>query len=141
MKETDIDILTKSLKMIASFSDNCAMVNSASEYLKIHSRNISMLEELAILRKSHFIKRKIEEYPDISKTEIEHYIAKERKDRSLLSITGGIIIDNIYNLIKNKGLSTSQIKHKLKQVQSINETLLKVVENPYLEKLYSTPET
>ncbi len=133
MKE--IDILIKSLKMIASFSDNFEMVNSALEYLKIHHRNISMLEELAAERNSVFIKKKIEEYPAISKTEIEHYISKERKDRSLLSATGGIIIDGIYSLIRNKGLSTSQIRQKIKRIKSLNETLIKVVDNPYLEEL------
>ncbi|MCF8714292.1 hypothetical protein JM658_05565 [Joostella atrarenae] len=136
MKESDLKILQKSLKMIAYFPERVDTVNSANEFINIHNRNLKMLTDLGIERKSTFIKKRIEEYPTINTTEIEYYITKQKKERSLLSVVGGIVIDFVYDVIKNKGTTLPQIKRKLNESKSLNEKIQKVIEDPIYEELY-----
>lgn len=136
MKESDLNILQKSLKMIAEFPDRVETITTAKEFMNIHNRNLKMLSDLGMERNSKFIKQKIAEYPSLSETEIELYSAKQKKERSLLSVVGGVVIDSVYNLIKSKGTTLPQIKRKLYTIKSLNDKMQKVVEDPIYEELY-----
>jgi hypothetical protein len=136
MNESDLLILQKSLKVISDFEDRIVAVNSAKEFLDIHNRNLKMLKELASDRKSDFIKKRITEFPNITEAELDLYIANNKKETSLLKLVGGVLIDSIYNLIKTKGSTPSQIKNKLLEIKGLNERLIKVVEDPIYEELY-----
>ena len=99
MEESSKKILLKSLNVISNFPKNIHLVNTSNEYLEIHNRNIKMLEELAAERKSVFLKKLISQYPSITLSELELYISNQKKEKSLLSLVGGVLIDSIFNLI------------------------------------------
>ncbi len=136
MEESSKKILLKSLNVISNFPKNIHLVNTSNEYLEIHNRNIKMLEELAAERKSVFLKKLISQYPSITLSELELYISNQKKEKSLLSLVGGVLIDSIFNLIKNKGLTFNQIQNKLNSVSDLNEKMYKIVEDPIFEDIY-----
>ncbi len=136
MNESEKDILRKSLLLIAGFSKDINSVGTPSEFLKIHTRNLSMLTEIAKKRDSDFMRDRIREYPKINESEIEYYITSEKKEKSLLNTMVGPIFDGIYNLIKNKGVSLNAIENKLNKINSLNEKMEKVVQDPIYEDLY-----
>ena len=136
MEESSKKILLKSLNVISNFPKNIHLVNTSNEYLEIHNRNIKMLEELAAERKSVFLKKLISQYPSITLSELELYISNQKKEKSLLSLVGGVLIDSIFNLIKNKGVSYSQIQNKLNSISDLNEKMYKIVEDPIFEEIY-----
>lgn len=136
MRETDLNILQKSLKLIADFPDRVDSINSANEFLNIHNRNLKMLADLGIERQSDFIKNQIAEYPTISVVEIEQYIAKQKKEWSLFRVVGGEVLDVVYNLMKTSGTTITEIKGKLNKIKNLNEKFQKIVEDPIYEELY-----
>ena len=136
MKESDLNILHKSLKVISDFPDRVDMINSGMEFLIIHNRNLKILTDIAKERKSVFIKQRISEYPTLSETEIGLYIDKQKKEVSFLRIVGGKVIDFVYNLIKTKGTTLPQIKRKLIKIKDLNDKMRKVVEDPFYEEFY-----
>ncbi|WP_339887022.1 hypothetical protein [uncultured Flavobacterium sp.] len=136
MNESDKNILIKSLTAICNFPKNIHLVNSPNEFLEIHNRNVKMLIELGQERKSEFIQTLINEYPTITLNELKLYISNQKKEKSLLSVVTGDIISSIFNLIKNKGVSFSQIKNKLNGISALNEKLIKIVEDPIFEEIY-----
>ena len=136
MNESDKNILIKSLTAICNFPKNIHLVNSPNEFLEIHNRNVKMLIELGQERKSDFIQTLINEYPTITLNELKLYISNQKKEKSLLSVVTGDIISSVFNLIKNKGVSFSQIKNKLNGISALNEKLIKIVEDPIFEEIY-----
>ncbi|WP_339836928.1 hypothetical protein [uncultured Flavobacterium sp.] len=136
MNESDKNILIKSLNAICNFPKNIHLVNSPNEFLEIHNRNVKMLTELGQERKSDFIQTLINEYPTITLNELEKYISNQKKEKSLLSVVTGDFISSLFNLIKNKGVSFSQIKNKLNAISVLNEKLIKIVEDPIFEEIY-----
>lgn len=136
MEESSKKILLKSLNVISNFPKNVHLVNTSNEYLEIHNRNINMLEDLAIERKSVFLKNLISQYPLMTLSELELYLSNQKKEKSLLSLAGGVLIDTIFNLIKNKGVSYSQIQDKLNSISDLNEKMYKIVEDPIFEEIY-----
>lgn len=136
MEESSKKILLKSLNVISNFPKNVHLVNTSNEYLEIHNRNINMLEDLAIERKSVFLKNLISQYPLMTLSELELYLSNQKKEKSLLSLAGGVLIDSIFNLIKNKGVSYSQIHDKLNSISDLNEKMYKIVEDPIFEEIY-----
>ena len=139
--EKELDILKKSIKMLDDFYENVEYVNSSQEFVIIHNRNIETIKKIAIERNSEYIKSKILSYPRINKEEIDDYIKSNRKEINIvLVIFGyiyGIIIDIILRMIKTKGSTSGIIKSKLFKIKNTNMEILKVIENPYLEKMYS----
>jgi|TARA_R110000764_G_scaffold206271_2_gene291609 hypothetical protein len=136
MDESNKNVLIKSLNVISNFTENVHLVNSPNEFLEIHNRNLKMLSELSLERKSDFIQNLINKYPTLSITELELYISNQKKEKSLLSVAAGGIIDSIFNLVKNKGVSLTQIKSKLDEIKFINNKMTKIVEDPIFEELY-----
>ena len=136
MNESDKNILIKSLTAICNFPKNIHLVNSPNEFLEIHNRNVKILIELGQERKSDFIQTLINEYPTITLNELKLYISNQKKEKSLLSVVTGDIISSVFNLIKNKGVSFSQIKNKLNGISALNEKLIKIVEDPIFEEIY-----
>ena len=136
MEESSKKILLKSLNVISNFPKNVHLVNTSNEYLEIHNRNIKMLEDLAMERKSVFLKNLISQYPLMTLSELELYLSNQKKEKSLLSLAGGVLIDSIFNLIKNKGVSYSQIQNKLNSISDLNEKMYKIVEDPIFEEIY-----
>jgi hypothetical protein len=136
MDESNKNVLIKSLNVISNFTENVHLVNSPNEFLEIHNRNLKMLSELCLERKSDFIQNLINKYPTLSITELELYISNQKKEKSLLSVAAGGIIDSIFNLVKNKGVSLTQIKSKLDEIKFINNKMTKIVEDPIFEELY-----
>lgn len=123
--------------MIAGFADHIYYVNSSWEYLKIHYRNIQMLSRLSEERGSNHIQDKIKQYPEVTQNEIDSYISDKKGE----NIQGGPwqrhLVKIIFELIFNKGKTSSQaIKDKVFKIKSINLHMVKIVENPLLEKLY-----
>lgn len=136
MNESNKNVLLKSLNVISNFPENVHLVNSPNEFLEIHNRNLKMLSELCLERKSDFIQNLINKYPNLSITELELYISNQKKEKSLLSVVAGGLIDTIFNLVKSKGVSLTQIKSKLDEIKSINNKMSKIVEEPIFEELY-----
>ena len=136
MNERDTTILIKSLTVIASFPESIHSINSPNEYIAIHQRNIKMLTELAQERQSEFIQTLIKEYPIVTVNELELYISTQKKEKSLLSMATGTFISSIVNLVKNKGVSFNDIKNKVQQIATLNEKLIKIVEDPIFEEIY-----
>jgi len=136
MEESDIQILKKSLRVISNFSDRVDIINSPKEFLNIYVRNLKMLREIGKERKSTFFEKRISEYPILNESEIELFIKKQEKNDSFLSLAGGIIVDFIFNLIKTKGTTFTQIKEKLIKIRDLNNKMTKVVEDPFFEEFY-----
>ncbi|MCL5246923.1 hypothetical protein M4I21_13960 [Cellulophaga sp. 20_2_10] len=136
MRESEIQILKKSLNVIIDFYERVEMVNSSSEFLEIHNRNIKMLADLGFERQSIFIKKCIGDYPTLRVSEIELFISRQRKERSFLWFVGGRRVGFIHDLIKTRGVLLSQIKKKISKIKELNIKLYKVVENPIFEEVY-----
>lgn len=136
MNESNKSVLLKSLNVISNFPENVHLVNSPTEFLEIHNRNLKMLSELGFERKSDFIQKLINKYPNLSVLELELYISNQKKEKSLLSIVAGGLIDSIINLIKNKGISFTQVKNKLNETKLLNDKMSKIIEDPIFEELY-----
>ncbi|PKB44891.1 hypothetical protein AX016_3123 [Cellulophaga sp. RHA19] len=136
MRESDVDILKKSLNIIIGFEERVDLVNSASEFLEIHNRNIQMLKDLGVERQSVFIKKNISDYPKFRVSEIELFIFKKRKEKSFMWFVGGRRVGFVYDLIKTRGIIFSQIKKKVAKIKDINQRMYKVVENPIFEEVY-----
>ncbi|WP_130736236.1 hypothetical protein [Flavobacterium sp. J27] len=139
-KAIDTTILIKSLQVISNFGTNIHSINSSKEFLEIHNRNIAMLTELALERNSEFIKNQITQYPVLNLNELDLYISTEKKEKNLLSLAVGDVVTSLFNFIKNKGVSLSETKNKLKTVATINEKMIKVVEDPIFEEVYIQTE-
>ncbi|ADY30187.1 hypothetical protein [Cellulophaga lytica] len=136
MRESDLDILKKSLTIIIGFEERVDLVNSASEFLEIHNRNIQMLKDLGVERQSDFIKKNISDYPKLRVSEIELFIFRKRKEKSFLWFVGGRRLGFVYDLIRTRGVLLSQIKKKVAKIKDINQRMYKVVENPIFEEVY-----
>ncbi len=136
MNDSEKKILIKSLVLISQFNGNVDLISNGKEFVKIHERNILTLKAVAQERNSKFILNLIDKYPSILENEIDHFISKEKKERSLLSFAAGKLIGGIVDLIKNKGVSTGMIKSKLDEIKSLNEKLSKIAEDPVYEELY-----
>lgn len=136
MRESDLDILKKSLTIIIGFEERVDLVNSASEFLEIHDRNIQMLKDLGVERQSDFIKKNISDYPKLRVSEIELFIFRKRKEKSFLWFVGGRRLGFVYNLIRTRGVLLSQIKKKVAKIKDISQRMYKVVENPIFEEVY-----
>lgn len=136
MRESDVDILKKSLTIIIGFEERVDLVNSASEFLEIHNRNIQMLKDLSVERQSDFIKKNISDYPKFRVSEIELFIFRKRKEKSFLWFVGGRRVGFVYDLIRTRGVLLSQIKKKVAKIKDINQRMYKVLENPIFEEVY-----
>lgn len=136
MRESDLDILKKSLTIIIGFEERVDLVNSASEFLEIHNRNIQMLKDLGVERQSDFIKKNISDYPKLRASEIELFIFRKRKEKSFLWFVGGRRLGFVYDLIRTRGVLLSQIKKKVAKIKDISQRMYKVVENPIFEEVY-----
>jgi len=136
MKELDKNILFKSLKLISQFNEHVDSISSGREFIKIHQRNILTLKEIANERNSTFILSLIDLYPSIVENEVDHFISKEKKERSFISFVAGKVIGGIVDLIKNKGVSTAMINSKLIEIKTINEKLSNIAQDPLYEALY-----
>ena len=132
--DKELTILKKSLIFIKDFPKT-VNISSGNEYLKIHNRSIETLKELAQERKSDYILKKVADYETISNVEIDEFVKWKKKDVSIADIIGGKLIGGIIRLFKNKGNTRSQIQQKLVRISEINENLVNVIENPYIEKL------
>lgn len=136
MRGSDLDILKKSLTIIIGFEERVDLVNSASEFLEIHNRNIQILKDLGVERQSDFIKKNISDYPKLRVSEIELFIFRKRKEKSFLWFVGGRRLGFVYNLIRTRGVLLSQIKKKVAKIKDISQRMYKVVENPIFEEVY-----
>ena len=140
VEERDLRILKKSIEMFNDFSIKVESINSASEFISIHNRNIETIYKIAIERNSDYIKNKLNEYPKISTKEVSIYIRTRKKEVSILSILltsiAYFIIDKMVTMINTKGSTKEMIKLKVLQIQKINNEVLNVIENPYLEEVY-----
>lgn len=136
MRESEIQILKKSLTIIIGFEERVDLVNSASKFLEIHNRNIQMLKDLSVERQSDFIKKNISDYPKFRVSEIELFIFRKRKEKSFLWFVGGRRVGFVYDLIRTRGVLLSQIKKKVAKIKDINQRMYKVVENPIFEEVY-----
>jgi hypothetical protein len=137
MDSSKLKILKKSLLTISEFVNDITQINSGEEFIKIHKRNIEMLNEYGRRRKSSFIKTSILKYPNISVEEVEQYILNEKKEISIIRLFGGVIIDFFYRLIKTKGITSIKIKQKLDEIKYLNERLYKVIDDPIYESVFS----
>lgn len=131
MNKNDLNILTKSLQVIGNFYNNVTVVSSVDEFFTIHNRNIAMLLELSKDENNKFYIEKSNEYPKFSKDELLEYISQQTKQKSLFSILGSFfeVLEFMFKIFKTKGNNLGKTSHKLKQVQSINETLVYLIKN------------
>jgi hypothetical protein len=139
MEDTkEIRILIYSLELIGNFSEQVESINSSEEFLKIHKRNIDSLINLSKERETDYFKQKVAEYPNFSEIELEEFIKAKRNDKSLFSAIGGhflSFIELIYKAAKTRGNSLGYTENKLKQLKSINDSIIYVVQNPGFEEL------
>jgi hypothetical protein len=134
----NLEKLIYSLNIIGNISDRIDSINSSSEFMNIHNRNIEDLRILAKERNSEYFIEKINEYPKLTLSEIEEFINVKRKNSNMLLFIGGAIfglIELLYKTAKTKGNNLGGTKNKLKQIKSINESLVYVIKNPGFEEL------
>ena len=140
VEERDLNILKKSIEMLNGFSEKIESVNSGREFISIHNRNLDTIKKVATERNSDYIKRKLNEYPKLNIEEIDDYIRTKKKEVSILFLifnyVGYLVIDRLIRLIKTKGSSPEIIKAKILKTEKINNEIIKVIENPYLEEIY-----
>ncbi len=143
--ERDLNILKKSIEMLNGFSEKIESVNSGREFISIHNRNLDTIKKVATERNSVYIKRKLNEYPKLNAEEIDDYIKTKKKEISFLFLifnyVGYFLIDRLIRMIKTKGSSPEIIKAKILKTEKINNDILKVIENPYLEEIYKNNVT
>ena len=133
----ELDILNNSLYSYKT-NKNINLLNNTLDLINGQSilSKIKMLEGLSMERKSVFLKNLISQYPLMTLSELELYLSNQKKEKSLISLAGGVLIDSIFNLIKNKGVSYSQIQNKLNSISDLNEKMYKIVEDPIFEDIY-----
>lgn len=131
------DILIKSLKFINQGIIDENIILNSSEFLNIHNRNIAMLKKSLEINNSNMISEEINKYPKIDESEIRIYFDKKKKEISMLRVVGGIILDSFFSLLKNRGQTYDDIKNKMSIIVTINEKLIELIENPYLERFVS----
>ena len=140
VEEKDLRILKKSIEMLNGFSEKVESVNSAGEFIIIHNRNLKTIREIAIERKSEYLKKKLKEYPNLNAQEINDYIRTKKNEVSILFLIlnymGYFVIDRIIRMVKTKGSTPEMIKSKILKIEKTNNEILKVVENPYLEEAH-----
>lgn len=134
--EKELIILKKSILLINEFKDNVHNINSGKEFITIHNRNIEKIIAIANERNSNFLKTKLNQYPKITIEHINEYIKINRNDISLLLLVFGFGFIFLKRFIKTGCVFPSQINAKILQITDVNKKILKVIENPYLEKLY-----
>ncbi len=143
--ERDLNILKKSIEMLNGFSEKIESVNSGREFISIHNRNLDTIKKVATERNSVYIKRKLNEYPKLNAEEIDDYIKTKKKEISFLFLifnyVGYFLVDRLIRMIKTKGSSPEIIKAKILKTEKINNDILKVIENPYLEEIYKNNVT
>ena len=140
IEERDLYILKKSIEMLNGFSEKIESVNSGREFISIHNRNLDTIKKVASERNSEYIKKKLNEYPNLNIEEIDDYIRTKKKEVSILFLifnyVGYFVIDRLIRMIKTKGSSPEIIKAKILKTEKINNEIIKVIENPYLEEVY-----
>ncbi|MEY5041240.1 MAG: hypothetical protein RLZZ414_788 [Bacteroidota bacterium] len=131
MNNYDLNILTKSLNLIGNFYNDVSVISSIDEFLIIHNRNITILKELSKLENKNYYIEKCNEYPKFTKEELLEYFRDKTKEKSIFSILGSFfeVLEYIYKIIKTKGNNLGKTSDKLKQVKSINETLVYLIKN------------
>ena len=131
--------------MLNGFSEKIESVNSGRKFISIHNRNLDTIKKVATERNSVYIKRKLNEYPKLNAEEIDDYIKTKKKEISFLFLifnyVGYFLVDRLIRMIKTKGSSPEIIKAKILKTEKINNDILKVIENPYLEEIYKNNVT
>ncbi len=125
LSNSDKDILVKSLDLISDFPRSIN-INNASEYIKIHERNLKHLILLKRSDSSDLIADRLRQYPKISEEEVKFYIEKKQRKLTWRELLAGKFAFLI-GLIQTKGNSLSRIDSKLKEIARINTSLIQLI--------------
>jgi len=140
-EERDHTILRKSIQMLHEFLERVEYVNSGREYVTIHNRNVETIAKVASERNSEYLKTKLGEYPKISAEEVDDYIKTKKKEVGFaymfFNVFGAFLVDRAIRMVRTKGSTPEMIKQKLEKINSINSEVFRVIENEYLETLYT----
>nr|WP_317046426.1 LptF/LptG family permease [Muricauda brasiliensis] len=126
--QEELSILIKSLHLIKDFPTSLN-ISSSAEFLKIHEKNIHLLNEISSTDNSGIIKKQINNYPTISEVEINYFIENKKNNQSFTSVFVGKLAGLIIQLIKTKGNTLSEIKLKLEEISRINNNLILIIRN------------
>ncbi|WP_104514180.1 MULTISPECIES: hypothetical protein [Nonlabens] len=122
----DYNILKKSLQMVADFAQNTHSINTVSEFLIVHERNLKMLHHYVVEHNDDFVKELLTSIPQISPTEVKQYI---EHDRGLATNKRG----GLYTLIKlfmNNGKEDIEVlKEKFDFIANRNNTIIMILNN------------
>lgn len=133
----DKDVLIKSLKYINEIIKDSKKIVNEVDFLEIHERNKKMLLSYSIKNDSKFIKEEIAKYPSLNKEDLDYLSKKMKNEIDLYYLVSGFIFGFFIDLFKNKNMSVSKVKTKLNTIAEINVKMINVVENPFLESIYT----
>jgi hypothetical protein len=139
MTDKETKILIHSLEMIAEFYENPLLIHTASEFEKIHKRNIDSLKTLSKERDTAYFIKEVAKYPQFTQDEIKEFVEKSEVNKgNILLMLGGPILalfGLIFNTVKTKGNNLKNTKSKLRELKTINDKLAYVVKNPGFEEM------
>ncbi|MEO9952287.1 hypothetical protein [Nonlabens sp.] len=122
----DYEILKKSLKMVAEFAQNSHSIDTVSEFMVIHERNQTMLQDHIEVENDNFVQELLESLPKVSAIEVKEFI---EHDRGLTTNKRG----GLYTLIKlfmNNGKEDIEVlKEKFDFIANRNNTIIMILNN------------
>ena len=122
----DYEILKKSLKMVAEFAQNSHSIDTVSEFMVIHERNQTMLQDYIEVENDNFVQELLESLPKVSAVEVKEFI---EHDRGLATNKRG----GLYTLIKlfmNNGKEDIEVlKEKFELIANRNNTIIMILNN------------
>lgn len=136
MNNPNQEKLIKTLLLLAQFPTDVNMVANAKDFMVMYNRCLSELQDIANRRNSAFIKNMLTQYPQFSEGEIDQFIAEQRGDKSLLSLSLGNFTAKIIELFKSNGYSHRETTERLVTVSTLNIKMSKIVEDSVYEQLY-----
>ncbi|MGJ8683915.1 MAG: hypothetical protein ACSHWW_04790 [Nonlabens sp.] len=124
----DYNILKKSLKMVAAFTENSHAINTADEFLTIHTRNMDMLHQYVEKHNDDFVKELVSTIPNLKHNEIQGFIDNNRGVKHPSDYFGllGYVYMKIFNV---GGVNEKNSMEKFHLIASRNITIIKILEN------------
>ena len=112
--------------MVAEFAQNSHSIDTVSEFMVIHERNQTMLQDYIEVENDNFVQELLESLPKVSAVEVKEFI---EHDRGLATNKRG----GLYTLIKlfmNNGKEDIEVlKEKFELIANRNNTIIMILNN------------
>jgi len=122
--------------MVASFSEDSHVIQTADEFLQIHERNLAMLTEHIKLTNDSFTQSVVESIPIVDRKEVIGFIERDRGEKKITDYLGWffgwifLVIGSVHKRTDpNAGRMKKDTIQKLKTLSNKNLTIISIIEN------------